>query len=472
MTGMILRKPLPLVFALALAAGLAGCATPVPEVNGVAVPAAYGRGDPQINAPVEALGLAADHPARTVAADPWWQGFGDPRLDRLVAQVLTVNTDLAAAGLRLRQARLQAGLADHALWPQPSGSVSSSGSRAIDRGDEVRRGNSVSVSLGWEVDLWGRLRAQRDVAGWEASASAEDLENTALLLVTEACRQYWQLAFLNQRIATGEANLERLRQIEALVKVQFDAGAVSLLEVREAEQSLDSQRVAQSQLRQQRVEARNAITLLLDGNPWPLADEPHDLGAAASLAVREGLPSELLGRRPDLRAAELRLRKALAAIDATARSYYPALTLTGAVGSSATSLGQVLENPVATLGAGLSLPFLDWRERQLDVELAGTGYEIAANDFRSTLYTALSEVDNALSARQQLVAQVAAAERSLRAAEDVERMYQVRYQAGASDLRTWLDAQQSRRDAELAFAQARLGQLVNDGVLVLALGGS
>src|SRR5690606_38968151 len=78
----------------------------------------------------------------------------------------------------------------------------------------------------------------------------------------------------------------------------------------------------------------------------------------------------------------------------------------------------------------------------------------------------------ALSARQQLVAQVAAAERSLRAAEDVERMYQVRYQAGASDLRTWLDAQQSRRDAELAFAQARLGQLVNDGVLVLALGGS
>lgn len=466
---MMRKKSLPL--ALAIAAGLVGCATPAPEVAGVAVPAAYGRGDPLINAPVETLDLETGHPARAVTADPWWQGFGDQRLDRLVAEVLAVNTDLAAAGLRLRQARLQAGLADHALWPQPGGSVSSSGSRAIDRSDEVRRSNSASVFLNWEVDLWGRLRAQRDVAAWEASATAEDLENTALLLVNEACRQYWQLAYLNQRIATGEANLERLSQIEALVKVQFDAGEVSLLEVREAAQSLDSQRVAQSQLRQQRIEARNAITLLLDGNPWPLADEPHNLDTGASLEVREGLPSELLGRRPDLRAAELRLRKALAAIGVTVRSYYPALTLTGSLGSSATSLGQVLENPVATLGAGLSLPFLDWRERQLDVELVGTGYEIVANDFRRTLYTALSEVDNALSARQQLVTQVAAAERSLRAAEDVERMYQVRYQVGASDLRTWLDAQQSRRDAELAFAQARLSQLVNDGVLALALGG-
>ena len=176
-------------------------------------------------------------------------------------------------------------------------------------------------------------------------------------------------------------------------------------------------------------------------------------------------------RRPDLRAAELRLRQALAAIKVTATSYYPSLSLTGSVGSSSPSLGDVLSNPVATLGAGLSLPFLRFRQMQLDIESADLSYQIAANDFRRTLYTALAEVDNALSARQRLAEQVAAAERSYAEAVEIERLYEVRYRAGATDLRNWLDAQQTRRNAELSLAQARRSQLGNDVTLIKALGG-
>jgi NodT family efflux transporter outer membrane factor (OMF) lipoprotein len=462
----------PLALACTTALLLSACvSTGQYRVDPPSVPAVYGRGDAQRNAPTGASNAPAT--LRTdVRDDAWWSGFGDPRLDRVIARALQANTDLASAGLAVQRARLQAGLADNALWPQPSGSVSSSGNRPIDQSADWNRSSSAGVSLQWEIDLWGRLRAQRDIAQWEAQASEEDLQNTALLVIGDVATQYWTLAYLNQSISAGEANLARLQRTRQLVQARFDAGAVSRLEVRQATQSLEAQRAAQSALEQQRVASRNALTVLLDGQPWPQADEPQALESAGSPAIAEGLPADLLGRRPDLRAAELRLRNSLKNIKVTATSYYPALSLTGGVSSGATSLSDVLRNPVAALGAGLSLPFLNIRQAQLDTQMAGTDYQIAANSFRRTLYTALSEVDNALSARTQFATQVAASQASYDEAVAIERMYEVRYRVGATDLRTWLEAQQTRRDAELSLASVKQKQLVNDVTLFKALGGS
>lgn len=467
-------KPSTRLLPAALAATLlAGCAsTGQYRAAPITVAATYARGDAAANATAQTLETQATYPARDVAADAWWHGFGDERLNRLVEQALAVNSDLAAAGLTLRKARLEAGLASSDLWPSASGDVSGSANRQTDRHDHFDRSYSTTTSLSWEIDLWGKLRAQRDVAQWEASATAEDRENTALALVAEACSDYWQLAYLNQSIAAGEQNLARLEKTLQLVQVQFDAGDVSRLEVREATQNLESERTAQSKLIQQRVEIRNAITVLLDGQPWPQVDEPQNLDASASPTPDAGVPAELLARRPDLRAAELRLRKSLAQIKATARSYYPALSLTGSLGTSSTALGEVLKNPVATLGASLDLPFLDIAKARFNTRIAGTEYEIAATQFRTTLYTALSEVDNALSAREQAAAQVQSARKSYEAAREIERMYEVRYRAGYVDLRTWLDAQQTLRESELSLAQARLDQLDADVTLYQALGGS
>lgn len=464
----------PLALACVTALALSACvSTGRYPVDAPAVPATYGRGDAALNTPTDAVTEQPHAATADVRRDAWWTQFGDPGLDRVIDRALAANTDLASAGLAVQRARLQAGLADNALWPQPSGSVSSSGNRPIDQSADWNRGSSAGVSLQWEIDLWGRLRTQRGIAQWEAQASQEDLQNTALLVISDVATQYWTLAFLNQSIAAGQANLERLQRTRELVQARFDAGAVSRLEVRQAAQSLEAQRAAQSALEQQRVAARNALTVLLDGQPLALADEPQQLARAGSPVVAEGLPADLLGRRPDLRAAELRLRNSLKTIKVTATQYYPALSLTGSVGTGATtSLSDVLKNPVATLGAGLSLPFLNVRQAQLNTRLAGTDYQIAANGFRRTLYTALSEVDNALSARTQFATQVAASQASYDEAVAIERMYEVRYRVGATDLRTWLEAQQTRRDAELSLASVRQRQLINDVTLFKALGGS
>ncbi|WP_259394592.1 efflux transporter outer membrane subunit [Stenotrophomonas koreensis] len=461
--------PRTLLLSLAVSAALAGCATPgANPAADIRVPAAWG----QTSAPTEAQPLDVTAPAADIATDGWWRGFNNAQLDALIDQVLASNTDLAVAGLRLQRARLQAGLASADLWPSANGSLGVSGNRRIDSGDDWSEGYSASVSLGWELDLWGKLRAQRDIAQWEAAATAEDQQNTALLLVSQAAELYWQIGYLNLAIRSGQANLERLQRIGQLVDVQYRAGTVSMLEVRQAAQNLEAQKSSQAQLEQQRVEARNALTVLLDGQPWPVEREAQNLDGFALPGVAPGLPAQLLARRPDLRAAELRLRQALKQIKVTATSYYPSLSLSGSVGGSSTDLAEVLANPVASLGAGLSLPFLRLRQMQLNIESSDLTYQIAANQFRDTLYSALAEVDNALSAREKLAVQLAASQASHDHAVEIERLYEVRYRAGATDLRNWLDAQQTRRNAELSLAQARRSVLVNQTTLYKALGGS
>ena len=413
----------------------------------------------------------ARFPASDIAADPWWQGFGDPRLNAFIDDVLARNNDLVTAALRVRQAQISAGIVGDALLPELGGSVSSGYSRPLD-GGSGQRSNSASFSVRYEVDLWGRLRTARDAAQLEADATAEDREAIALALVGTASNLYTSLAFFNQRIVAADASLARVEKTRELVGVQYRAGAVSGVELRESEQSLHSQRAARSSLIQQRVETRNAIALLRDGVRWPEADEPQDLDAIVHPPLPNALPAELLGRRPDLRAAELRLRRAFANVDVVRTSYYPAFSLSASAGGSSTDLADVLSDPVGSLGAALSLPFLGWNAMQLNVRASKVDLEIAISSFRQTLHQAFSEVDNALSARTQLAEQEAAQAASLAEAIEIERLYGVRYRAGATPLRVWLDAQESLRSAEISLAQIRLSQFQNDVLLYQSLGGS
>ncbi len=281
------------------------------------VAATYGAGDSAKNVPADIIALGQKRTVRDRMQDTWWTGFADERLDRVVARVLEVNTDLASAGFRLQRARYNAGLATSDLLPDFDVSGSAGRTKALSGRSRGLDTYSASASLSYELDLWGRLRTQRSIAQWEAQATDEDLQSTFLSLVSETCDLYWTIAFLNQRIAAGEESLARVQRTLQLVQSQFNSGAVSRLEVREAEQNLDSQQAAQSQLIQQRVEARNSLTVLLDGTPWPISDEPQNMSDAHSPTIEAGIPAELLARRPDLRAAELRLRESLSPVEVT-----------------------------------------------------------------------------------------------------------------------------------------------------------
>jgi outer membrane protein TolC len=254
--------------------------------------------------------------------------------------------------------------------------------------------------------------------------------------------------------------------------VKYRAGSVSALDQIQARQTLASQRAQLTQLLQQRTEARNALAILFDQAPENSVPERRQLPGGQLPAVTAGLPASLLGQRPDLQAAEQRLRKYLANVDGTRASYYPAFTLTGTLGSSSTSLLQVIQNPYAALGAGLVLPFLQWNTMKLNVEISKTEYEEAVFNFRQTLYSAFSDVENALSARIHFAEESSQLEESLALARKAEELVEVRYRTGSTALQSWLDAQESRRDAERALAVVRLSRLKNRMTLYQALGGT
>lgn len=412
-----------------------------------------------------------------ILADQWWTLFKDPQLNNLVNEVLAQNTDLAVAGISLQQARIQARQAQ-----------SQQGVRVGDAGLTTRRsfdledGDSSSSfginypGLSYELDLFGKLANQTEAARWEALASEEDLQATAQSLIGTTAQLYWQLAYLNERYSVVQQNLATAQKTYDLVRVQYRAGAVSGLDLTQAEQAIQSQQATLSQIEQQRVETRTGLAVLLHMPVQQLAiQEPSRLPNIQLPSIQADLPASLLSRRPDLRATELRLRKALANKDANKASYYPSISLTGnlttGIGSS-TSLSNALKNPVATLGAGLTLPFLQWNDMKRDLQVNELEYEKAIMQYRQTMYEAFADVENALSNRTELTKQVALQQRNVELAERTERLTEVRYRNGAVALKNLLDAQETTRNARLSLVQTRQNQYNAYVTLMQALGGS
>ena len=405
--------------------------------------------------------------------DQWWTLFNDAQLNQLIEQVLAKNSDLSVAGITLKQARLQAGLAENKQGLRTSSSISTGHNFDLGSGNDSSRGLSTSVGVSYELDLFGKLANQTEASRWEALATEQDLQATAQSLVGTTAKLYWQLGYLNERYQTIQQNLASTQKIYSLVQTQYKAGAVSGLDLTQAEQSVQSQKASLSQITQQRVEARTAIAVLLHEPVQQLnIQEPSQLPRNVLPNIAVGLPAEILARRPDLQAAELRLRKTLANKDATKASYYPSINLTGNLGASSTSLTQLLQNPALTLGASLSLPFLQYNDMKKDIAMSDLDYEKAIIQYRQTLYQAFADVENALSNRTQLDQQVQLQQRNVELATKTERLTEVRYRNGAIALKNLLDTQETTRNARLSLVESKQNQYNAYVTLMQALGGS
>lgn len=413
-----------------------------------------------------------------VLADQWWTLFKDPQLNTLVEDVLSRNSNLAVAGINLQQARIQARQTQSQQGIRIGDARVSTGRQFSLDGDGDR---STGISLGYpglsyELDLFGKLANQTEAARWEARATEQDLQATAQSLIGTTAQLYWQLAYLNERYSVLQQNLATAQKTYDLVRVQYRAGAVSGLDLTQAEQAIQSQQATLSQIEQQRVETRTALAVLMNMPVQQLSiQESQRLPNIALPAIEAGLPASLLSRRPDLNAAELRLRKALANKDANKASYYPSISLTGSLSTgigTSTSLSDALKNPVATLGAGLTLPFLQWNDMKRDLQVNELEYEKAILQYRQTIYEAFADVENALSNRTELTKQVELQRRNVELAEKTERLTEVRYRNGAVALKNLLDAQETTRNARLSLVQTRQNQYNAYVTLLQALGGS
>jgi len=450
------RHPL---FTLCLLASLQACAVSTPyRTPVVSVPAQWQNGE----------GLMTNNALPTA----WWLQQDDNVLANLIDQVLARNGELAVAALRVGQAQLGAELIGSQRLPGVTAGVSASASRLLETNAHSTHAGGINVGVTEAPDLWRRVASAAQSAQRSAEALDEDRQSLALQLVETTATLYWNIAWLNQSLDLSEQNLAHARQTLALVRIQRKLGAVAGLEEAQAGQQLDTLQVSRTELLQLRTEQRLALALLLDGPPELVVPESPQLPATDPATLAPDLPASVLARRPDVRAAELRLRAALSSSDATRASFYPTLNLTAGIGTSGDQLSRWLSNPVATLGASVVLPFVHWRDMQRSIAISQSDYEQAAIGFRTVLYRALSEAETALSSMQSLQQQAASLQRVMDASQRAERLSEVQYRVGAVPLKSWLDAQQARRNVEDSLIRNRRDQWVNRAGFYRVLGGS
>ncbi|EBH9268534.1 TolC family protein [Salmonella enterica subsp. enterica serovar Montevideo] len=401
-----------------------------------------------------------------------WKEFNDPHLDNWLHQVMTNNNDMAIAAMRVYRARLDAERTGITNTPALKGSLGVDGKKQLNNSSGMTKSGSFSLNTSYELELWGKIARQRDVAEWAVHASEEDFRSARLTLLAEASNNYWRIGFVNQQIAILQQSIDYAKETLRLAEIRYRAGSTSLQDVIDAQQNLLTQENQLTGLQRERSQVLNKQAVLLGTVPGCLIVEPTTLPKGSLPKVNANIPARVLMRRPDISSKEWQLREALATVDIKRSEYYPTFNLTGALGTSSTSLLSLLHNPVGSVGANLTLPFLEWRQRDIEVKIARNDYEQRVLEFKQLLYKAMSSIEDALSLRNQLMVQEARLRDELELARKSEWLNKVRYQQGAVRISFWLDAQEKRRQVEFRMNENRFNQLQNLAKIYLEFGGT
>lgn len=410
----------------------------------------------------------------------WEQAFADPQLRRLIGQALTHNRDLRSAMLRVEEARAAWGIQRAELLP--AAGVGMDASRARVPGDLNLSGRSVvssqyQVGLGlatWEIDLWGRVRSLSDAALEAYLATDEARRAATLSLIAQVAQGWLLLRELDERLVLARAAIVSRNESLRIFTRRFEVGSASRLELAQVRTLAAQARALGAQLEQQRAQQDHALALLT-GGPVPLLEKAAGTGLAdAAIAdVAAGLPSELLTARPDIAAAEHRLRSAHANIGAARAAFLPRVTLVGRLGVASAELDGLFEpgSRAWSFAPSVSLPLFSAGRLQASLDVAELRRDQAVADYEKTIQAAFREVADALAARRWLGEQLAVQREALVAQSERARLARLRYEAGSAAFLEVLDAQRDLLAAEQQHVQAQRAVLSARVALYAALGG-
>jgi len=434
------------------------------------------------------INLAPDHqrPALPVA-DQWpmpaaaqtagealaWPQFyaGDARLVALIRIALQNNRDLRVAVLNAEQARAQARVSDANRWPTVSAAFIRSRNN-LPAADNTTPGYQAGLQVSsYEVDLLGRLRNQSDAATARYLASVEGTRAAQITLVAGVAASYLALQADTEMEQLAQATLKARTDAEALTRRKFDLGASSALDLATAESASAAASAAYAQAKRQRAQDESALVLVLG------QAIPADLAAAQPLEAIQlpdapaGLPSQVLLARPDVLQAEQELSAAEANIGAARAAFFPAITLTGSLGSASSQLSQLFSNTIWTFAAQAAMPIFDAGRNRANLDATKAAQGIAVAQYEKTVQTAFKEVSDALAGRATYGEQLDAQTRAVKAADDTLRLVELRYGQGASSQLDLLNAQTQAFAAHQSLVQLRMAALLNSVQLYKALGG-
>lgn len=449
---------------LALAALLTGCSL-APTLQTPAAPVATEW---------PALGREVAAPEGLSADVPWSAFVGDGPLRQLIAQALDQNRDLRLAALAVVQAQAQYDVRRADQLPTVNAQATGNRQPRTDGSGSIASSYAVGLAVaGWELDLFGRIASLKDAALAQYLATQEARNAVQTSLMAGISSTWLSLQANGQLLALAQRTLATRQESLRLVRLRFEQGVATAIELRQAESLIAAAQVAVAQ--QERLQAldRNALSLLV-GQPLP-----QDLLAAAATGLQTlpdvpaGLPSDLLVRRPDIRQAERQMQAANAQIGAARAAFLPRISLTASAGTASNALAGLFKDGAWgwTLSPQALLPLFDAGRNQANLASAEAGRDIAIAQYEKAIQTAFREVADALASRATLEAQRQSQQAQAAAEAERLRLVELRYRQGVASHLEVLDAQRSAFAAQQALAQVQLAQQQNRVQLFRALGG-
>ncbi|AOZ10580.1 RND transporter [Cupriavidus malaysiensis] len=461
----------------ALALPLAACTMePAYHRPDAPIPSAWPGGP----AYAPASGSAAQAaPQATLGEVGWREFFVDPSMQELISRALSGNRDLRIAALAVDEARALYRVQRAAQFPEIDANAGLTSQRVSPRLRAPGQGaqiNSFTAGIGftaYELDFFGRVRSLKHAALEQYMATEDARRSAQITLVAEVADAYLTLLADRELLALSQDTLKSQQEAAEMVSRGQRAGALAKLDEHRAQTQLQTAQVGVEQYTRQVAQDENALTLLLGG---PLPDGLQQLPALDSpdllAQVPAGLPSSLLERRPDIRAAEHQLKAANANIGAARAAFFPSITLTGALGVASTSLAGLFSGGLAWVFAPqLTLPIFNAGRNQANLDLAKVRKDINVANYEKTIQTAFREVADSMAATGTYDRQIQAQRTMIEEIRETERLSRMRFRNGVDDYFSVFDAQRQLYSAQQQLVAYRLARLDSEVSLYKALGG-
>jgi len=434
---------------------------------------------PPVTVPDAYRGLAPDagpQAAASLGDEKWWMVFQDLQLQGLIREALSQNYDVRIAATRVLQAQAVLGITRADQFPTITGGVSSSNQRfpatKITPAFETSP-SEVNLSLFWELDFWGKFRRATEAA--RATLLATEWGQKAVMssLVSNVASAYFQLLELDSEMEISRGALASRKESLRLVEVRAKGGVTSMLDVRQSEQLVYTAAAAIPDLERRMEQQENLISILLGKNPEPVTRGKSLVENAIPPTVPAGLPSSLLGRRPDIQSSEQQLVAANARIGVAKAAYFPQITLTAIGGYQSPALTSLFTGPAGlwNFGGQLVQPIFTGGRIRSNVRLTEAQQQEAVLVYQQSIQQAFREVSDSLVAYRKNQEFRAQQELLTNSAQDATRLSDQRYRGGVTSYLEVLDSDTRYFDAQLGLAQARLNERLALVQLYNALGG-
>jgi multidrug efflux system outer membrane protein len=431
---------------------------------------------PTLDVPQSLGALPAD--AKQTADTEWWKQFGDPVLDRLIAEALANNKDLRIAAANVEQAAGVLEQTRSSLFPQIDYTANGGRYRystATASGAPLANpasGYNVLAGASWELDLWGRIRRLSESAQATLLATDAARRGVVLTLVAQVATSYVQLRALDEQLVVALRTRDTYAESLKLINDKFKFGQVSKMNVAQAQSQLETAQAQIPQLRNQIKQTENALAILLGRNPGAIPRGKSVLELKLP-AVPAGLPSQLLERRPDLLQAEQQLISANAQIGAAKALYFPTISLTGQFGTASSTLGDLFGGPAKSWQyvGNLAGPIFTAGAVSGQVAQAEAGQRAALASYERAVQNAFADADLALATRMDVAERLEAQKRLVAALNEYATLARLLWNGGFAPYSTVLQAEQDLFPQELNLAGTQ-GQMFASLVAIYrALGG-